>query len=204
MTAAYPLEWPKGWPRTTVPQHCSVYRQTFDRILERFYREMELARASSVVISSWLSLRLDGKPRTDSARMKLPDPGVAVYFMRKKHQFVIANDRFDTVAANLWSITLAIEGLRQLERHGGQHLMERAFSGFQALPPPPDSAPTSRPWREVLGLGGLDCNIPAVALAGAEAAYRTLAKKAHPDAGGSEHAMFDLNRAIAEARKEFS
>jgi hypothetical protein len=37
-------------------------------------------------------------------------------------------------------------------------------------------------------------------LAEAEAMYRHLAKKAHPDVGGSNEAMARLNRAIAEAR----
>ncbi len=34
------------------------------------------------------------------------------------------------------SLTISIEGLRQMERHGGAHMMERAFDGFAALPPP--------------------------------------------------------------------
>jgi hypothetical protein len=33
---------------------------------------------------------------------------------------------------------MSIEGLRQMERHGGAVMLERAFDGFAALPPPKD------------------------------------------------------------------
>jgi curved DNA-binding protein CbpA len=42
---------------------------------------------------------------------------------------------------------------------------------------------------------------PDATLAQAEAAYRALAKSAHPDHGGSDEAMARLNDAIATARK---
>jgi hypothetical protein len=48
----------------------------------------------------------------------------------------MACDRFDNAAANMRSLGLAIEAMRQLERHGGGAMMEKAFSGFVALPPP--------------------------------------------------------------------
>jgi hypothetical protein len=46
---------------------------------------------------------------------------------------------------NMRSLTISIEGLRQMERHGGATMMERAFDGFAALPPPEDC------WR-ILGI----------------------------------------------------
>lgn len=70
--------------------------------------------------------------------------------------------------------------------------------GFQALPPPEQK----RPWRDVLEVRNLDCSVPSVALAGAEASYRTLARERHPDNGGSNEMMAELNAAIADARRE--
>ncbi|HKH81702.1 MAG TPA: J domain-containing protein, partial [Methylovirgula sp.] len=195
MTAtAYPLEWPEGWPRTLPDKrpNGSPFKTTLDRALEALLEELGRLKASGVVISSWLPLRADGFPRSDVARFRIEDPGVAVYFMRGGRQLFIARDAYWNVHDNLRSIGLAIEHLRGLERHGGAHLMERAFSGFVALPPPDKPKKT---WCEVLGVQ-----------AGAEpwlieAAYKYLAEKLHPDAGGSKGLMAELNRARDEALK---
>lgn len=190
MTQAYPLQWPEGWPRT--PPHRRVntnrFRTTFTKARADLFAELDRLGASGAVVSSWLPLRNDGLPRADAARMKISDPGVAVYFMLRKRPMVLARDAFDAVHDNLRSIGLSIEGLRQMERHGGAHMMERAFEGFTALPPPTG-------WRDILGN-------PSTR-EGAEAAYRRLAKEAHPDAqGGSHDKMAQLNDAITTARRE--
>lgn len=66
-------------------------------------------------------------------------------------------------------------------------MVEAAFTGFEALPPPD--------WRNDLGL-------PAGAtLDDAERAYRIRARSAHPDVGGSQEAMTRLNDAIRRARE---
>jgi hypothetical protein len=46
-------------------------------------------------------------------------------FALKDRRLAMARDRFNTVAGNLRSLTLAIEAMRQLERHGGSTMMER-------------------------------------------------------------------------------
>ena len=73
-------------------------------------------------------------------------------------------------------------------------MLDRAFAGFTALPAPGGK----RSWREVLGF-------PAAASPdrdGIEIAYRSKAKAAHPDAGGSHDAMAELNRAREDALSE--
>lgn len=207
MTGAYPLEWPEGWPRTPEDKrrYSSPFTTTFDRARRQLYDQLRMLGAKNVVISSWLPLRQDGQPRSDHARYRIDDPGVAVYFTLRGRQMVMARDGFASVHDNLRSIGLAIEGLRQMERHGGAHMMDRAFEGFAALPAP--GAQERRPWREVLMIQADDDqwvakSLPAGELIRAEMAYRHLAKKRHPDSGGSADAMAELNGAIAEARKE--
>ncbi len=95
---------------------------------------------------------------------------------------VMACDRFDNAAANMRSLGLAIETMRQLERHGGGTMMEKAFTGFVALPA------TESPW-DVLGLK------PGASAEEIEKAFRQKAQFAHPDAGGSTEAMQRLNEA---------
>ena len=61
----------------------------------------------------------------------------------------MACDCFGSAAANMRLPGLAIEAMRRLERGGGA-MMERAFSGFAALPPPPiGRSPASGPDAQV-------------------------------------------------------
>jgi hypothetical protein len=60
---------------------------------------------------------------------------------------------------------------------------------------PPDPLPE---WRRILHIG-MDAPLEV-----AEAAYRALAREAHPDRGGSHDRMKQLNRAIEQARNELA
>ena len=77
-------------------------------------------------------------------------------------------------------------------RHGGLHIVRQTFKGFTALPAPPDR----KSWRQILGFGPADRVTEAIV----SARYRDLAAKAHPDVGGSQNTMAELNRARAEAK----
>src|SRR5258708_200630 len=153
MTQAYPLLWPEGWPRTPAAhrRNTSPVTTTFDGARRQLLNELQLLGAMSAVISSNLPLRVDGQPYADAARRRMDDPGVALYFTLDTRAVVMARDVFWNVHDNLRSIGHAIEHLRGLERHGGAHMMERAFGGFTALPPPQGARPVPVDWRHELG-----------------------------------------------------
>jgi hypothetical protein len=141
------------------------------------------------------------------AARQAPEEHARLYRAVNAHRTKVDGDMPDMDGADRaegGGVMLAIEAMRQLERHGGGHMMQRAFDGFAQLPPPSGSAQTApkRPWRTVLGLDGMSG--PNFAqLAGAEASYKTLARKHHPDTeGGSHEAMAELNIAINDAREE--
>lgn len=142
----------------------------------------------SEVISSNVTLGAD----------KPSDPGVAVWFTWDELTVCIPVDRYSKVEANLQAIHHIIEARRVELRHGTLALVRATFTGFTALPPP-DQASRKRTWRDVLGI-----ELPGYAIKAetVEAAFRNMAKKAHPDAGGSHAAMSELNAARAEALKE--
>jgi hypothetical protein len=121
------------------------------------------------------------------------DPGVAVYFTLKGKAMAMARDRYRTVWENIKSLILAIDAMRSIERHGGSTMMERAFSGFAALTPPD----WKKPWREVFGVKP-EWSGDIASL------YREKARQRHPDAGGSDMLMAELNVAYAEAKRELS
>jgi len=124
-------------------------------------------------------------------------PEVALWFDWGGSQRVIACDRYKFREGNVRAIGLTLEALRAIERWGTGSMMEQAMSGFDVAALPAASGaivPVSRLWFEVLGV------LPSAPLATCEAAYRVLAKALHPDAGGSDASMAELNRAIEEAR----
>lgn len=212
---AYPLAWPAGWPRTPAAERTSArfvrkavqhhrrgdgssYSSTHNQqlsVADAVQRLLsELARMGisddDLVISTNLQLRRDGLPRSDQ---RAPDdPGVAVYWtersMHGQPPRCMAVDRYDRVADNIAAVAATLDAMRAIERHGGAVVLERAFSGFTALP-----EPASDNWRDVL-----DQNDP-------EGSYRRLRSQHHPDRpGGSSEAFQRVQRAYEKFKQETS
>lgn len=213
MTTAYPLAWPEGWPRSR-----SRKRARFNKGERQYYgdnnssswmrkRDLSISEATQrvlselttfgvphgeAIISSNLQLRLDGLPRSGQAAPS--DPGVAVYWRRPGESMkVMAIDLYDRVADNLAAVAATLHAMRAIERHGGAQILDRAFTGFAALPPP------KSPWKVL----GLDTPNDAVTREQVNEAYRAKARALHPDVGGSEAAMAELNAARDAALKVF-
>jgi len=162
--------------------------------LDRVMGELERLGVDrqDIIISTNVRTRLDGLPR--SGEREPEDPGAVVYWREKPlaPMRCMAIDRYTTVADNLAAIGATLEAMRAIERHGGAEILNRAFTGFAALP-----ASTSKPWWEELGVD------PRASVVEINAAYRELARKAHPDnAGGSAEWMSRLNVARDQALKE--
>jgi len=174
----------------------------FNRARQLLVNELERLRARAVIISSNIPLRNDGMPHAGEAERRFDDPGIAVYFSYKGKPMVMACDRFIRPAHNMRSLGLAIEAMRQLERHGGGVMMERAFAGFTALPPPEGSQP-KRPWYVVLNYSEDPEARADLSVEEIEARFKTLAKRRHPDVdGGSTELMAELNEAREDAVRE--
>ena len=143
------------------------------------------------IISTNVEPTLAGRPRSNQAQPQ--DPGVAVYWRKdsKDTHKVMAVDRYTSVEQNLAAIAATLEAMRAIERHGGAVILERAFTGFLALPEP-------NTWRAVMGWQPGH----APELAQVRTRYRMLAQERHPDRGGSDAQMVELNWAMAEAEKE--
>lgn len=196
---AYPLSWPEGWKRTAagmrttarfgkagryqgmdsnqrwVPRRDLTIEEGTQRIVQEL-RALGVLTGDSI-ISTNLKLRLDGYPRSD--QKKPDDPGVAVYWQRPEDQAhkVMAIDQYDTVQDNMAAIAATLGAMRAIERHGGAAILDRAFTGFVALPAPGHTA--RRSWRDVLGVPDTDRRLTT-----AEAAYKILRSKYHPDKNG--------------------
>lgn len=190
--SAYPLTWPDNMPRAKARER-GQFRTSLNGALSNVEKSLAgFARDSrrkleGLVISSSVTLG-DRKPE---------DPGVAVWFGWDGLSVAIAVDRYASVEANLQAIHHIIEARRVELRHGTLALVRATFQGFVALPPPPGAA-RKRPWRDVMGI--VSNATPSREVL--DEIYRMQARKAHPDKGGSDAAMADLNRARDEALKE--
>ena len=183
MTQAYPLQWPAGWPRTATPQKGS-YKTSLAGSINNL--RTEISRLCGTEAAKTLILSSNATLGNENPK----DRGVVAYVTWDGQQIAIPCDRWQSLEHNVQAIALTIEAMRAIERHGAKHMIKAMFSGFTALPAP-------RAWRDILGIS------TSANLLHAESAYKSLAKKFHPDQQhGSTAMMQELNAAIAQARKE--
>ena len=207
----YPLAWPDGWHRTPPGQRkratfgrkekrpgdswASHTRLTVNDATCRVLAELErlgVVRDDDIIISTMIRVRLDGLPR--SGEPEPADPGAAVYWEAPgESPRCMAIDLYDRVADNLAAIAATLEAMRAIERHGGAAILDRAFSGFAALPAPGQTSAKS--WKEILGLTHV------VTIDDARVAYRRLASEHHPDRGEDPDRMAEINRAWQQAQE---
>lgn len=208
---AYPLNWPVGWRRTqeedrtrasfgrTEQQYrtelvngVSIQKPSYSRkidltvsnAVERIHAELRSMgiEPEDAIISTNVEIRRDGLPYLN--RRAPQDPGAAVYWHEpdRKESRCMAIDRYDRVQDNLAAIAATLNAMRAIERHGGAEILDRAFTGFTALPAP------EQPWQVL----GVSMNATEADI---ETAYRRLAAKHHPDRGGDSNEMGRINAA---------
>lgn len=194
MTAdAFPLHWPDGWPRAS-GRAVAAYRVSLAKARDDLLHELFLMGADAIVISSNATPRVDNTPASGAPAAPQGDPGVAVYFHRKGEQQVIACDQWHRLSDNLRACGLTVAALRMIDRAGATDLLNRAFSGFKALP---EHKPIDVPeWWHVLG-------VPASASTSkVRAVYKRLASENHPDTGGDAGAMARISQAWRSFKEE--
>jgi hypothetical protein len=202
--AAYPLQWPTGWPRhkgarksglfgKTIPGTRSVGDLTMQDAMQRVHSELERLGVNvfdDCVISTNLKTNKSGLPRSDQGEPA--DPGAAIYWQKPGQPMrVMAIDVYSRTRDNVAAVAATLEAMRKIERHGGATILDRAFTGFTALP-----KPSGADWWEVLQLPR-DATREAIL-----AKHRELAMQRHPDQGGSNQLMAELNRARDQALQD--
>lgn len=189
----YPLHWPDNRGRIPAAKRIrSPFRTSFQRAVENVQRSLRGfqkdagVKIEHVVLSSNVDL-LNQSPS---------DPGAAVWFTMDGQWVAFAVDRFTDVAGNVQAIHHIIEARRTELRYGGLEIVKQTFRSFVALPAP--AGARKRTWREVLGFSANYRPMQAEI----DSNYRDRARKAHPDTGGSDAAMTELNAAREAALRE--
>lgn len=194
MKDAYPLQWPVGRERT--PEYArewgNLKKMSPSRVRQLLADEMRKMGVSNYVISSNIAIRNDGLPYSNQ---KAPDdPGVVLYFTRKGKDIAISCDKWMHLDSNLRAIGLTVEAIRGMERWGTEEMVDRAFTGFAALPENVIVTPyTARAWYEVLEVS------PNASPETIKAAYKSMLHKVHPDKGGSQREFEEVQKAFQEA-----
>jgi hypothetical protein len=190
MVEPYPLYWPEGWKRTlSYNRTHSRFKTGFATSRDFLIAEVKRLGGTQVILSTNVRLRGDGLPYASEREPE--DGGAAIYFTYKKQSMCFACDRYRTVKENLTAIGKTIEALRGMERWGASDMMERAFRGFAQLP-----ESTGHDWWDVLQVRR---DSPRDII---ESNFRRLAADRHPDRGGSNAAMSELNIAREQALRE--
>lgn len=184
----YPLHWPEGWKRTgSGNRRRSPFKLAYEPSMRHLLTELQRLGATSPLVPTNMPLRRDGMPML--GRGPIQDPGVAVYFTRKDKQQVLACDQYTSLDGNLHAIGLTVQALRAIDRYGSSTILDRAFTGFAALP-------AGEHWSKVLGVE------PSASVDDIENAYRIKLAIAHPDRGGSTEEFQAVQRALAEATND--
>lgn len=188
----FPLEWPIGWKRTQLGRRTRASfstkasadgRLSVSRATERLEAEVERLGGRNAVLSTNVSLRLDGRPRSDD---EPKDPGVALYFSFRGKATVFACDKWDRVADNIAAIAAHIDALRRVDRYGVGSV-EQALAGYKALP-----ADTAADWRPLFGFSKDE----RVTVDELTSRFKVMARDRHPDITNDDGgAMAHLNRA---------
>lgn len=191
MIEAYPITWPREFPRTAKPQP-GKFQTTLAGALKNVEDSLRRFGADSgkkieaLVISSNVTL----------GAQRPADPGVAVWFTWDGIQVCIPVDRYDRVEHNLQAIHHIVEARRTELRHGGLSIVRATFMGFKALPAPGKSSVAG--WR-------VEMEFPIDATpsrADIDARFKKLRSVRHPDKGGNADAFAALQAAYGMACQE--
>lgn len=171
-----------------------AYRNNTSKTWAETYRALAKCFAQWGV-KQWLAEPNVPMQRVNSSFLSVPERAVTVRYTKSgsggDREVVLTLDTQDSPASNLRAIYLCIEDMRMIDVRGVGNLVASAYMQLAA------PAAARDPW-EVLGLR------PGASSDLVQAAYKTAAKTLHPDAGGSDEAMAELNaardRALAEAR----
>lgn len=162
-------------------------------------RELGMLRAKRILLQLQVTdedIRNDGWIR---ANARPSSPGVILTFESKHGPLSYPCDQFTDWQANVRAIALALEALRKVDRYGVTRRGEQ-YTGWKQLPPAGGMTTMTAEVaaRLVAVLGSTGTALDVLTDAGVyRAAYRSAARAAHPDSGGSVEAFQNLQAARA-------
>jgi len=196
------------WPQEPTKYRTrSRFESTYSQTMKLLERELNMLNAREVFIHLFLGfgqIRQDGQPYADA---KPTQPGVIISFKGTHGEVMMPCDTYDKWQDNLRAIALSLEALRAVDRYGCAGKGQQ-YTGWKKLNPAPE---TSEPTIDDAALFIVACaegeaspeRISQVLRSRDEfeSAYKSAARKLHPDAGGDHEEFVMLQQAAQLLRK---
>lgn len=166
-------------------------RKTWAQIKSEIVAELKLWGASTYSIQAGTASANGVESVTPSARInQTPEEATVTLVVNwpertKRAPLTIRYNKQARAVDNAAVILLALHDLRLNEVRGLDEIMREAYLQLPA-------GPTAKIKRDPYVVLGVTKDTPELVV---KAAYQALAKAAHPDAGGSDEAMAELNEA---------
>ncbi len=218
--------WPYGGNGTGDKR--ATFRASYPKTVDLLKTELEKIGARRPALQTGhqgSDIRFDGLPRVNARTPRFA--GVCLTFEKWRPtgqkneagkplgthdllQFPCAT--FDNWEDNIRAIALTLKALRMSKLYGvGTETLDEHYAGFrhkrvEAQTGTGNGALTLEGAAAVLAAcaeGGWTAQSLLLSAAETEAAYKAAAMKAHPDHGGTEHAMAKVNEAAAMLRRHF-
>jgi hypothetical protein len=207
------------WPRKpTTARQRSQFSASYKSTLQLLEKELShLDARNPVVIQTYMTerdIRHDDLPRSDARTPS--NPGVIVTCevfipsgkvnelkqpLGSYKPISFPCDQFTDWKDNLRAIALALEALRKVDRYGVTKSGEQ-YKGWLALPPKPEEMSVDEAARYIAGHSGQSTSFILASKDNLEAAYKTAARRLHPDAGGKQDDFVRLQQAVEILRKK--
>ncbi len=181
--------------RKNIGRHCNV-RAGWSKIMDTLRDELRRAGATDVILEAGYpdnTFRPDGWPYSNAKPLH---PDVRLSFKKNgKTPLAFECGGWDRFDLNVYMIALTLNSLRAVDRYGCTQ-GDQQYRGWAQLPPAQPIAAAE--WPHVEGAMRFLASVAgagAWTLADLLVVYRAAAKKAHPDAGGTQDLMAKVNRA---------
>ena len=189
------------WPGVATPpakQRAARFEASYSATLDLLERELRALTAQDIVVQAWFTweqIRDDGWPRSAANPSQ---SGLILSFTVRKvvnHKMTVTAlsfpcDTFDTFDDNLRAIALTLEALRKIDRYGVTQGNQQ-YTGWKQLPAQDTNNNGSMSRGDAIAFIAMHSGM---SMHGAEIdlqyAYRTAARKLHPDSGDGDHELF--------------
>lgn len=191
------------WPKQPTPparRRDAAFRASYSATLDLLETELARLNARDIIVQAYFTLdqiRNDGWPRSSA---NPSEPGVIVSCQTPKGPLAFPCDTYRTFDDNLRAIALSLQALRAVDRYGVTQHAEQ-YKGFTPLPSaegkgmsPADAAHFIAVNQNGSGQHFSLEQILKDKTAFSEA-YRSAARKLHPDAGGTQESFVKLQQA---------
>ncbi len=194
----YPLQWPEGWKKTVpIARKLGHFQSSFT------FAERELASVVKQIGGQTGSLIINCNHYLDELTPNevneltmdryISSPEVVISFLRKNKEVIFACDKWLRLRDNLRALSCTIQALQKVSFWGAGEAMERAFNAFEV-----PALPSPRDWRAILGF-----TKPVIFTRDLiQRAWRDKIKTTHPDIGGYDGNVAEVNAARDEAFRE--